>query len=219
MARMASAVDDLSGGRLTLGLGAGWQPREHHLFGFALLDLKSRFERFEESLEVTSCLLKSDQPVTFEGKYFQLHDATLLPRPQRSGGAHILIGGNGEQRTLRLAARYADEWNANFQTPASFAYLSGRLDELLKVAGRKPESVRRSMMTGVRFAQTRPELERKLNGHSLGDLQGRGLLVGTGEEIRQQLALLEQAGVERVMLQWKEQGDLDGLSALAKAVL
>ena len=85
-ARMASAVDDLSGGRLTLGLGAGWQEREHALFGFDLLEPNSRFDRFEEGMEVVTRLLQSDEAVTFEGKYYQLRGATLLPRPQRPGG-------------------------------------------------------------------------------------------------------------------------------------
>ena len=173
LARMAAAVDELSGGRLTLGLGAGWQEREHHLFGFELLDLKSRFDRLEESLEVITRLLKSDQPVSFEGSYFQLREASLLPRPQRPGGARILIGGNGQQRTLRLVARYADEWNATFQSPSGFARLSARLDEYLKVEGRAPGSVRRSMMTGLRFAQTHAGLERSLDGRSVDELQGQ----------------------------------------------
>jgi F420-dependent oxidoreductase-like protein len=218
-ARMAAAVDNLSGGRLTLGLGAGWQEREHHLFGLDLLDLKSRFERFDESLEVITRLLKSDQPVSFEGRYFQLREAVLLPRPQRPGGPHILIGGNGQQRTLRLAARYADEWNATFQSPAGLARLSARLDEYLKDEGRAPGSVRRSMMTGLRFAQTRSGLERKLGGRSVDELQGRGFIIGVGDQIQPQLAALEQAGLQRIMLQWMELEDLQGLSALAKVVL
>ena len=81
--------------------------------------MKARFGRFQEGLEVITCLLKSEQPVSFEGQYFQLWEASLLPRPQRPGGPRILIGGNGEKRTLQLAARYADEWNAVFQTPAA----------------------------------------------------------------------------------------------------
>jgi F420-dependent oxidoreductase-like protein len=108
-ARMAAAVDDLSNRRLTLGLGAGWQEREHHLFGFDLLPMKERFDRFEEGLEVITRLLKSDQPVTFDGKYYQLRGATLLPRPTRPSGPRILIGGSGEHRTLPLVARFADE--------------------------------------------------------------------------------------------------------------
>ncbi len=218
LARMAAAVDDLSGGRLTLGLGAGWQEREHHMFGFDLLDVKARFARFHEGLEVVTRLLKSEQPVSFEGQYFQLREASLLPRPQRPGGPHLLVGGNGEKRTLCLAARYADEWNAVFQTPAGFKHLSAKLDEWLEDEGRQPEAVRRSMMTGLRFAQSRASLEEKLHGRTAEELRGRGLIVGVGDEIQEQLAELEYAGVQRVMLQWMELDDLQGLQALRKAV-
>jgi F420-dependent oxidoreductase-like protein len=217
-ARMAAAVDDLSGGRLTLGLGAGWQEREHNLFGLDLLDLKSRFVRFEEGLEVITRLLKSEQPVSYEGNYFHLREASLLPRAGRAGGPRILIGGNGEKRTLRLAARYADEWNAVFQTPAGFRHLSAKLDEWLSDEGRKPEEVRRSMMTGIRFAQKRAGLEDKLHGRTVEDLRGKGMIVGVGEEILPQLAGLEQAGVQRVMLQWMELEDLEGLEGLSRVV-
>jgi F420-dependent oxidoreductase-like protein len=220
-ARMAAAVDDLSGGRLTLGLGAGWQEREHNLFGFDLLDLRSRFDRFEEGLEVITRLLKSDSPVTFEGKYFQLRGATLLPRPVRHGGPRILVGGNGEKRTMPLVAKFADEWNAVFLPPAEFARLNLRLDGLLKAAGREPKSVRRSMMTGLRFGRTRKELDAKVSAQNqtAEELRKRGILVGVGQEIKEQLAELEKTDVQRLMLQWLELDDLKGLEALAKAVL
>jgi len=217
-ARMAASIDDLSGGRLTLGLGAGWQEREHRLFGLDLLDTKSRFIRFHEGLEVVTRLLKCTQPVSFDGSYFQLRDASLLPRPQRLGGPRLLVGGNGEKRTLRLAARYADEWNAVFQTPAGFVHLSAKLDEWLEDEGRKPEAVRRSMMTGLRFAQTRAGLGTMLHGRPAEESRERGMIVGVGDEIQEQLAELEQAGVQRVMLQWMDLDDLDGLEALKKAV-
>jgi F420-dependent oxidoreductase-like protein len=220
-ARMAAAVDDLSGGRLTLGLGAGWQEREHHLFGFDLLPLKERFDRFEDGLEVITRLLKSDEPVTFEGKYFRLRDATLLPRPVRPGGPRILIGGNGEKRTMSLVARYADEWNAIFALPAEFARLNAALDEVLKFHGRASGSVVRSMMTGLRFGRTRKELDEKLSARkqTIEELRKRGMIIGVGEEVKEQLAELEKAGLQRVMLQWLELDDLDGLESLAKVVL
>ena len=129
-----------------------------------------------------------------------------------------MIGGNGEKRTLRLAARYADEWNAVFQTPAGFRHLSAKLDEWLSDEGRKPEEVRRSMMTGIRFAEKRAGLADKLHGRTVEDLRGKGMIVGVGEEILPQLAGLEQAGVQRVMLQWMELEDLEGLEALRKVV-
>jgi F420-dependent oxidoreductase-like protein len=150
-ARMASAVDDLSNGRLTLGLGAGWQEREHHLFGFDLLDVGPRFDRFEEGLQVVTQLLKSDSSTSFDGKYFQLREAAMLPRPQRSGGPRILIGGNGPKRTPELIARYADEWNAVFVSREEFVKSNTYLDQILKEHKRDPKTVRRSMMTGCIF--------------------------------------------------------------------
>jgi F420-dependent oxidoreductase-like protein len=220
-ARVASAVDDLSGGRLTLGLGAGWQEREHSLFGFDLLDLKSRFDRFEEGLEIITRLLKSDQPVTFDGKYFQLCEATLLPRPQRDSGPPILIGGNGEKRTLSYVARYADEWNAVYLPKEEFTRLNARLDESLQAQGRDLKSVKRSMMTGLRFGNTKKELDKQLSerNQKAENLRKRGLVVGVGDEIKQQLVELENTGLQRVMLQWLDLDDTEGLNALAKAVL
>jgi F420-dependent oxidoreductase-like protein len=220
-ARMASAVDDLSGGRLTLGLGAGWQEREHELFGFDLLDMKSRFDRFEEGLEVVTRLLNSKKPVTFEGEYYRLHAATLLPRPARPGGPAILVGGNGEKRTLPLVVKYAAEWNAVFLRPAEFSRLNTRLDDLLKAAGREPKSVRRSLMTGLRFGRTKKDLQAKLSARhqTWTGLRKRGILVGVGQEIKQQLAEVEKTGLDRIMLQWLDLDDLKGLSALAKVVL
>ena len=220
-ARMAAALDDLSGRRLTLGLGAGWQEREHTLFGFDLLNMKERFDRFEEGLEVITRLLDSDSPVTFDGKYYQLRGATLLPRPQRPGGPHILIGGNGVRRTFPLVARFADEWNALFLPPAQFSELNARLDESLMAKGRDPSSVKRSMMTGLRFGRTTKELKANLTARNqtAKHLRERGLIVGVGEEIKVQLKELEKAGLQRIMLQWLELDDLEGLKALAKAVV
>lgn len=220
-ARMAAAVDDLSGGRLTLGLGAGWQAREHNLFGFDLLDLKSRFNRFEEGLEVITRLLKSDRPVTFEGKYYRLREATLLPPPVRPGGPRILVGGNGEKRTMSLVAKYADEWNGVFLPPAELARLNAHLDEILLSHGRVPKTVKRSLMAGLRFGRTRKELDAQLSARdqTAEELCKRGILVGVGEEVVEQLKGLQEAGLQRVMLQWLDLDDLKGLEALAEAVL
>lgn len=220
-ARMAAAVDDLSNGRLTLGLGAGWQEREHHLFGFDLLDATSRFERFEEGLQIVTQLLRHDSPTSFDGKYFQLREAILRPRPHRSNGPRILVGGTGKKRTPHLVARYADEWNSMFQTPEQFNESNGRLDAALKTAGRDPQSVRRSMMTGCVFAEDESELKQALEarGRTLDDLLQRGIVTGVPGMVKDQLHRLESAGLERIMLQWLDLDDLAGLEALAKAVL
>lgn len=220
-ARMAAAVDDLSGGRLTLGLGAGWQEREHHNFGHQLLEPPARMDRFEEGLEVIIRLLRSDEPVSFSGDYYTLHEAILLPRPQRAGGPPILIGGNGEQRTLPLTARYAGEWNGVFISAAEYADLNSRLDELLVAEGRKPEDVRRSIMTGAVFARDEAGLQRKLQNYSRSaqELRESGIIVGSGDEIVEQVAAFASAGAARVMLQWLTLDDIDGLEALAETLL
>ncbi len=219
-ARIAKDVDDLSGGRLTLGVGAGWQVREHQNFGFPLLDIPQRFARFEEGLQVISSLLHSDEPVDFQGDYYQLSEAILLPRPQRPGGPPILIGGNGEKLTLPLVARYADEWNGVFLPVDQYAARSRRLDELLVAAGRQPSDVRRSLMTGIFFGRTDAELKARLDraGRTADELRTRGAIVGTPSEVAEQLAQRAEIGIERVMLQWIELDDLDGLAAFAAAI-
>lgn len=215
----ASAVDSLAGGRLRLGIGAGWQEREHEAHGFELLETELRFARFEEGLQVITLLLRNDEPVSFDGEFYRLRDAVLMPRSPRPGGPPIIIGGNGPRRTLPLAARYADEWNAVLVPPERFTELSVRLDELLGEIGRPPEAVRRTLMTRAVFGRTAADVERKLAGKSADDLRARGIVVGTGPEVAEQLERLDDAGVERVMLQWLETDDVDGLEALAEVVL
>jgi F420-dependent oxidoreductase-like protein len=219
IARMASGVADLSGGRLTLGLGAGWQEREHSNYGFDLLDLPHRFKRYEEGLQVITHLLARDAPLTFDGQFYHLKSAVMLPRPRRR--IPILIGGNGEKRTLVLAARYADEWNATFQTPEKFTRLNARLSELLRESKRNPSDIRRSMMTGLFFGRDPAEVQRTIaaRGRTREQLLERGIVVGTASQVVDQLGRLSNAGVQRVMLQWMNLDDLDGLQALARDVL
>jgi F420-dependent oxidoreductase-like protein len=219
-ARMGSAVDDLSNGRLTLGLGGGWQVREHHLFGFDLLDIKDRFDRFDEGMQVVTQLLKNDSPVTFEGKFFQIREGTLLPRPQRPGGPRILVGGNGHKRTPQYVVRYADEWNSVYLSPGEFHELNTNLDNMLKKAGRDPGSVRRSMMTGCVFGRDDSTLKQKIAARApFDEMRKDGVIVGSASQVKEQLLELEAAGLQRVMLQWLDLDDLAGLEALAKAVL
>lgn len=220
-ARMGVAVDNLSEGRLILGVGAGWQEREHHNFGWDLLDVPERFDRFEEGVEVIHQLLHSDEPVSFDGDYYELHDAIVLPRPDEPGRPPLLIGGNGMNRTLPIAARFADHWNGVFITADEWATRSQRLDELLEASGRDPQAVQRSLMTQVVFGRNDTAVQAKLaaRDHSAEDLRERGIIIGTGSEVVGQLSRLAEVGVQRVMLQWLDLDDLDGLEALAHAVL
>jgi F420-dependent oxidoreductase-like protein len=218
-ARMAAAVDDLSGGRLILGLGAGWLAREHHNYGWDLLTVPARFKRFREGLDVITELLQSDEHISYTGRYYYLHDAILLPRPQRAGGPPILIGGNGPKYTLPLVAEYADIWNGVFIDVEGFADRNRRLDDLLRAAGRAPEDVRRTVMLGIVFGKDDDVLEAHLQGRDAGKLRAQGTLVGTPSAIAYEINRYAEAGAERVMLQWLDLDDIHGLEALARHVL
>jgi F420-dependent oxidoreductase-like protein len=213
----AAAIDDLSGGRLWLGLGAGWQEREHESHGFDLLDIDQRFARFEEGVNVVQQLLKSDEPTAFNGTFFRLEDALLLPRPQRPGGPPIVIGGNGPKRTLPLAAKYADEWNAVYLTPEKFAERNSELDRLLDAQRRPRNAVRRTLMTRIIFGRDDAEATR-----IAGDVEtarARGVIVGTANHVVEELGKRAEAGAQRVMCQWLELDDLDRIEAMAASVL
>jgi F420-dependent oxidoreductase-like protein len=109
LANIAAAVDQVSGGRLTLGIGAGWQVNEHEAYGLALGSVRERLDRFEEAIQVLRSLL-TQRRTSFDGDYFQIHNAPSQPAPVQRR-MPLLIGGGGERRTMRLAARYADHWN------------------------------------------------------------------------------------------------------------
>jgi F420-dependent oxidoreductase-like protein len=215
----AAAIDDLSGGRFHMGLGAGWQEREHRNFGFDLLDLNERFIRFEEGVRVIKLLLQSDEPVALDGKYFHLEDAVLLPRPARKGGPPIVIGGNGEKRTMPLAAKYADEWNAVFVSPERFRALNAHLDGLLEREGRSAGSMRRTLMNRITVGATDADVKRKTEGVDVDEMRSRGAMIGTPNEVAEKLLEFDAAGVQRIMGQMQDMTDLDGVELLATKVL
>lgn len=221
IARIGRELDDLSGGRLTLGMGAGWQAREHNMFGFDLLDVNQRMQRFEEGVEVVARLLREERRVTFSGDFYQLRDAVLLPRPERETGPDLLLGGNGRKRTIPLAARWADEWNGVGVTPHEYRELNDILDRACLQAGRRPGDVRRSVMVNLVFRKDADQHEDELSqeGLTFDDLRSQGRIAGRPAEIVDQIRQYEQAGASRMMLQWLDHSNLDGLEAFAAQVL
>lgn len=213
-AKMAAQIDDLSGGRMVFGLGAGWHEDEHVEFGIPFYTKKKRFDMLEDALEITERLFQRDEPFKFEGKVFTLDGALLLPRPKRAGGPPILIGGGGKQRTLPLAARYASEWNVPFVTPDKYRELNDYLTELLKERGRDPKSVKRSIMTRLIIGKTEADVQAKVDGQNVDNL-----IVGTPSQVVDRIGTYVDAGVERFMLQWLELDDMDGIELVASQVL
>jgi alkanesulfonate monooxygenase SsuD/methylene tetrahydromethanopterin reductase-like flavin-dependent oxidoreductase (luciferase family) len=232
LARQAMALDDLSGGRMILGVGAGWMESEHSMFGYDLADVRTRMDRFEEGLEVITRLSRDDEPVTFAGRFFRLQEAQLLPRPRRR--TPILIGGNGPKRTLPLVARYADIWNCQPAPPELFKERSALLDELLRARGRQPGDVKRTMLLSVLCWRDQNDLERRMNlirgslpsmaalttEQVLGFMStALGTLAGTPKSIGEQLMAYANAGVEELMIQWISLDDIEGLKVIAEDLL
>lgn len=216
----ALAISDLSGGRFRLGLGAGWQEREHREFGFELGSMKTRFDRFEEALQVITKLLRSDEPVSFDGEFYKLDGALLLPRPQNANHPPIVIGGKGPKRTMPLVARFADEWNGVGIPADHFRRLNSLLDDLLKEEGRPLDSVRRTLMTRIIIGRDQDQVDQLRGDASVDELRERGVLIGTPDQVREQLRELEGVGVEVVMLQWLEGlDDIEGLEFMARKLI
>ncbi len=215
----AAAIDLLSEGRLILGMGTGWQDREHREFGIPFPALSERYERLQDGLEIVQRLFNNDQPVSYEGQHYSLDGALITMK--RPGGPDLLIGGNGPKKTLPLAAKYAVEWNAVYLDRAAFQQRNDLLNEYLQQEGRQPGEVRRSVMTRLIYRQDEAALNEALSqmGRSKGELQERGLVVGTAQEVTDQLGAWEEAGAQRIMLQWLELDDMASLESMAAEVL
>lgn len=231
LARMAAQIDVLSGGRFILGVGAGWHVPEHEAFGFDFPSVRERMDRLDEGIQVIRALW-GDGPATFDGRYYQLRDAECYPKPAQSP-APLLIGGSGERRTLRLVAQYADEWNAVGLSVDAYRHKRAVLEEHCAAVGRAPGRIRRSMMLGfvvgrdereqhahlARIAEAVQTLARNDAAATLAGLRERGWLVGTPEEIVDEIGMRESLGVQRVMLQHHAQDDFATLELLASTVL
>ena len=150
LAKLAATVDEVSAGRLILGLGAGWNETEFRAFGFPF---DHRIDRFEEAFTIIRTLLR-DGAIDFDGRYFQARDCELLPRPQRPGGPPLLIGSKGE-RMLRIALPHVDAWNVWFadtgNSPAGVPPLRELVDGICREVGRDPAAVERTVAVHVRL--------------------------------------------------------------------
>jgi F420-dependent oxidoreductase-like protein len=192
LANIAAAVDQISGGRLTLGLGAGWQDNEHAAYGMELGTIRERLDRFEEAVQIVGSLLR--QPRTsFTGQYFQLDDAPNQPAPVQ---AHLplLIGGAGEKRTMRIAARYADEWNA-WSTPDLLAHKVSVLRAHCDDLGRDPKEIGVSTQAMVYLSTDNEWLEKKRLATS-----GRPEIIGTPSEVVDIVGRYREAGAGELII-------------------
>ena len=217
-AQNAAAVNELSGGRLVLGMGTGWQDREHRAYDIYFPELSERYEMLEDGLEVVTRLLNGNGNASYDGTHYSL-DNTRLTLPTQP--TTMLIGGNGPNKTMPLAARFADEWNAVYLDRETYRERYDHMHSLLDDSGRSADDFTFSLMTRVIYGQTQADLDSKLSGmnHSADDLRERGLIVGVGDAIIEQVEAWAALGVERFMLQWIEQDDTDGLAAMSEVLV
>jgi F420-dependent oxidoreductase-like protein len=191
LANQAAAADIVSGGRVVLGLGAGWQQNEHDRYGIPLPPVKERMDRFEEACRIVRSL-RDEERTTFTGEHYQLVDAPMNPKPV--GPLPLLVGGGGEKRTLRIAARYAEEWNV-WSSPEVFRHKREVLERHCEEVGRDPAQIRTSTQA-LLFLSDDEERNADLRGRDLG----RATLIGTPAELVETVAAYRDAGVDELIV-------------------
>jgi len=192
LAKMAATVDHVSGGRLVLGLGAGWQENEHRQYGIPFYTLKERLERLAEACELIKSLF-TNETTTMRGKHYSLENAVLEPKPVQKP-LPLLIGGGGEKVTLRIAAKFADEWNV-WGDVATLKSKMGILDGYCAELGRSPRAIQRSAVALLFLTDDRALVE-KMRSRPIG----RPTIIGNADEVREIVRAYREVGVDELIV-------------------
>jgi F420-dependent oxidoreductase-like protein len=221
LAISVAGVDQMSGGRIELGIGAGWFEAEHTAYGIPFPPVRERFDRLEEQLAIISGLLAAPAGKTFdfEGEHYRLAGSPALPKPVQDGGVPIIVGGKGRTRTPRLAARHAAEFNVPFETVAENARLFAGVRAACEEAGRDPSSMVYSSALVLCVGKDEAELARRAAaiGRDVDELREHGV-AGTPAEAADILGSYVEAGAQRFYLQVLDLSDLDHLDLVAGEV-
>jgi F420-dependent oxidoreductase-like protein len=211
LAKVVATADQISGGRIELGMGTGWLEAEHRAYGFPFPPMKERMERLEEQLQIVNGAW-ADGPFDFHGRHYDVEGLDALPKPVQRPRPHLLLGGSGGPRSLRLAARYADEYNTVFPSVEFCRELRAKLDDDLPL----------SIMTGVLVGADRADSDarvKKLEAWNGDAGISDAWITGTAREAVEQLLALEEAGVERAMLQNLLHWDLEHVELIGREVI
>jgi F420-dependent oxidoreductase-like protein len=229
-AKVVATVDEMSGGRVEVGMGAGWNKEEHRAMGIPFPSLGERYDRLEESLAIVHGLWTEPDGWSYEGRHWQVQGARLRPRPTFSGRPHphLILGGDGGPRLARLVASWADEFNRQSATPDRLREAYGRIAAACAAAGRDPDTVVRSAMVGALVAETEQDLRDRVRDQIafmddgnldaeawLAERTGRWI-IGTPDAARERINELGAAGAQRIMLQDFLPHDLDMVALLGR---
>jgi F420-dependent oxidoreductase-like protein len=220
LAKLVVTADRVSGGRIELGLGAGWHEREHAAYGFSFADTRTRMDVLEEQLQIIRGAW-DEGPFSFDGAHYRLADLDAQPKPVQTPHPPLIMGGSAGPRSAALAARYADEYNTPFPSIQDIRERRGRVEQACERAGREP--IPFSIMTGVLVGEDDGRLRERAGrlGEKMGADPGAllsdppsGWIVGTVDQAAEQLLALREAGVGRVMCQHLVHTDLDAVALL-----
>jgi len=231
LARQAMALNELSNGRMILGVSTGWWEQEHKMFGYPLGTPKERADQLHEGLEVIARLIRSDTPQSYSGNYFQLEKAILPPCPKSN--MPLLIGGEGPKRTLPLVARFADIWNFHWKPFELFVQRMKLLDELLIAEGRQVTDVKRTVKLPVLCWRTEAERTQLIDdipdyfwsvleqpNKSINQFQQRSAaILGSPRNVVEEMQKFEAAGAEEFIIQILGTGGNTALRLLTEEVL
>jgi len=215
-------IDHLSGGRLEVGLGAGWHLPEHRAFGIPFLPARQRLDMLEEGVQIVNSFF-ANETTDFQGEYFKITNAYMNPRPVQTK-VPVWIGGQGEKRTLRIAARHADGWNVPYIGPELFQHKGEVLDRWCEKEGRDPASIMRSINLHFNMSATESGAEavkratRELYGVDTPERAG-GRLLGGPREVVDQLGRFVAIGTTRINIAFRPPVDFEALAAFTEEVM
>jgi len=222
LAVAVAQVDEMSGGRVELGLGAGWFDDEHTAYGIPFPTLGERFDRLAEQLEIITGLWRAplDTQFTFEGDHYGLVGSPALPKPVQPGGPPIIMGGYGPRRTPALAARFASEFNVPFSSVDDFTSTRARVRQACEETGRDPDDLRFSAAQVVCCGTDDTQLGVRAGaiGRAVDELRDHGL-AGSPAEVLDKIAAFAEAGAQRIYLQVLDVRDLEQIELLGDEVV
>jgi alkanesulfonate monooxygenase SsuD/methylene tetrahydromethanopterin reductase-like flavin-dependent oxidoreductase (luciferase family) len=221
LAVTVAQVDAMSGGRVELGLGAGWYDEEHRAYGIPFPPTKERFDRLQEQLSVIIGLWETPAGGTFsfDGRFYQVTDSPALPKPVQRPHPSVIVGGGGSKRTPKLAAQFANEFNTPFLAPTEAALQFSRVDQACEDIGRDPASIRHTSALIVCCGEDEEVVARRAQaiGWSVADLTRFGAC-GSPEQVAERIREWQTAGAEAVYLQILDMADLEHVRLIGRRV-